>query len=525
MELFALRMMYDYIIAHHYDISTFQKEATNISSNKKELHLESLWVNAYEYSLQRKIQEELLENSKKEKREKRNIELQAAFCIDVRSEFMRRNLEDTNPHVETIGFAGFFGLPMSLIPSGKDTAVEQYPVLLSSGFTFKEKESSSKSKEYTAKKDWFDFKSTSNSSFAYVESMGLMNFLSYLQRFFFTKKTDHSENIADNINIPQEMHSKLAEAGFNILTNMGLIKNFAPIVALIGHGSTTQNNPLAGALDCGACGGHSGKSNAQVVSKILNIPEVRKLIKEKGIHIPSETTFISGLHCTTTDEVHFFDTEKLNDSQKGIFQKVNSDFQLATKKASEEKRKRYTPTERQDAVTKSKNWAETRPEWGLVDNCYFIAARREVTKGINLRGRSFLHSYNVEDDEQSNVLNLIMNAPMVVGHWINMQYYASTVNHSIYGMGPKQLHNVAGTFGVFEGNRSDLKIGLSWQSIHDGDKYLHNPSRLQVIIEAPEEKIKGVIEKSPLVKQLIENQWILISALDGETKKLTPLNF
>lgn len=98
---------------------------------------------------------------------------------------------------------------------------------------------------------------------------------------------------------------------------------------------------------------------------------------------------------------------------------------------------------------------------------------------MNLQGRSFLHDYQWQKDKDFAVLELIMTAPMVATNWINMQDNASVTDNLKYGCGNKVLHNaVGGNIGVFEGNGGDLRIGLAMQSLHDGEKWMHQPQRL-----------------------------------------------
>jgi uncharacterized protein YbcC (UPF0753/DUF2309 family) len=104
---------------------------------------------------------------------------------------------------------------------------------------------------------------------------------------------------------------------------------------------------------------------------------------------------------------------------------------------------------------------------------------------------------------------------MIVAHWINMQYYGSTVDNRRYGSGNKLLHNVVGgRIGVFEGNGGDLRIGLPWQSIHNGAEWQHTPLRLTVVIDAPTSWIEAVIERHEIVRQLVENRWLYLFRLD-----------
>jgi uncharacterized protein YbcC (UPF0753/DUF2309 family) len=175
-----------------------------------------------------------------------------------------------------------------------------------------------------------------------------------------------------------------------------------------------------------------------------------------------------------------------------------------------------------DLIRRSQDWSEVRPEWGLAGNAAFIAAPRSLTEPISLAGRSFLHSYDYRRDPEFKVLEQIMTAPMVVAHWINMQYYASTVDPQHFGSGNKAIHNVVGRFGILSGNGGDLTTGLPWQSIHDGEQFQHHPLRLLVILAAPREAIDRIIEKHDSLRDMLSGGWLQLVSLDnGEYHRLT----
>jgi len=67
---------------------------------------------------------------------------------------------------------------------------------------------------------------------------------------------------------------------------------------------------------------------------------------------------------------------------------------------------------------------------------------------------------------------------------------------------------VGGNIGVMEGNSMELRIGLPWQSVHDGKRFRHEPVRLTVVIDAPAERIERIVEASDNVRALVENQWL-----------------
>lgn len=127
----------------------------------------------------------------------------------------------------------------------------------------------------------------------------------------------------------------------------------------------------------------------------------------------------------------------------------------------------------------------------------------------------FLHDYDWRQDEANGfpVLELIMTAPVVVASWISLQYYGSTVAPATFGSGNKLLHNVVGGIGVFEGSGGNMRAGLPWQSVHDGETMVHEPLRLTVCIEAPSESMTAVLEKHPGVRELFDNRWLHLFAI------------
>jgi uncharacterized protein YbcC (UPF0753/DUF2309 family) len=167
---------------------------------------------------------------------------------------------------------------------------------------------------------------------------------------------------------------------------------------------------------------------------------------------------------------------------------------------------------------RARNWAEVRPEWALAGCKAFIAAPRTRTAGRSLEGRAFLHDYDWKQDSANGfgVLELIMTAPVVVASWISLQYYGSTVAPDTFGSGNKLLHNVVGGIGVLEGNGGNMRAGLPWQSVHDGERYIHDPLRLSVCIEAPREAMTDILERHEGVRALFDNRWLHLFAMDAE---------
>ncbi len=442
--------------------------------------------------------------------------LQAAFCIDVRSEVFRRALESLDPGIETIGFAGFFGLPLAHRALGSAETDAHLPVLIKPGVhsASSGSESDDRSRRILArtKRALGRFRQAAVSSFAFVEAAGPV---------YAGKLVAESLKLGNKGSAPEpepaiaglSPEAKI-DAAATILRAMSLGPVFAPVVLLLGHGANVRNNLHASALHCGACGGQTGEVSARALAGLLNDPEVRQGLHGRGIEVPSDTIFVGGLHDTTTDAVTLFDADADDEARLGGVR----DWLARAGAIARATRAPLLPRSGDRGArlfARAADWSEVRPEWGLAGCSFFIAAPRDRTQGLDLAGRAFLHSYDWHRDEDFGVLELILTAPVVVASWISLQYYGSVVAPEAFGGGNKLLHNAVGGFGVLEGNGGAPRVGLPIQSVHDGANLRHDPMRLTVMVEAPAEAISDILARHPGVQDLFDNQWLHLLRLDG----------
>jgi uncharacterized protein YbcC (UPF0753/DUF2309 family) len=553
---------------------------------------------------------------------------QALFCIDPRSERIRRHLESVGDY-QTFGIAGFFGVPISFMELGKGSETPLCPVLLTPKNVVLEMAVPGLQEDIAAvtalEKVLHELKESVLSPFVTVEAIGLLfgfdmagktlvprqynrwrrhlherkprthllidklsreqadSIVRAVQRAVIRKVLKQefgleTERINDsmvrelreaamgnqqgapesakllrlddaaeeafiirlrevyriNPTIVQLQMEQLARLGFSLdeqvsfvgqaLRSIGLTENFSRFILLVGHGSTSENNPYESALDCGACGGNHGLVSARVLAQMANKPEVRRKLRSQGVEIADDAWFVPALHDTTTDKVQLFGLDRLPSSHVVYVERLRNGLAAASRLCSGErvpmllgKSVRLEPAEAfKYAQRNAMDWSQVRPEWGLAGNAYFVIGRRALTKSLSLEGRALLHSYDYRLDPKRRLLGNILGGPLVVGQWINMEHYFSTVDNERFGSGSKVYHNVAGRFGVMTGNLSDLRTGLPAQTVLENGLPYHEPLRLITLIEAPFEHARRAVEEVASVKCLVHNGWIRLLIIAPE---------
>jgi len=367
-----------------------------------------------------------------------------------------------------------------------------------------------------AARAWGRFKLAAVSSFAFVEAAGPIYVAKLLADALGLHNAPAPDGPAPQLDPAPDLAARTGAAEA-VLRAMSLTGNFARLVVLAGHGANVVNNPHASGLHCGACGGYPGDVNSRLLAALLNDKQVQAGLAGKGIIIPADTIFVAALHDTTTDDMTLYVQDHPAAAAHENLAQAKAWLAAAGRLARGERALRLPRAGHERAVPRrSRDWAETRPEWALAGCSAFIAAPRARTAGKTLEGRAFLHDYDWHQDKGFGVLELILTAPVVVASWISLQYYGSTVAPDAFGGGNKLLHNVSGGIGVVEGNGGLLRAGLPWQSVHDGESYMHEPLRLSVCIEAPREAITEVLQRHGEVRALFDNGWLHLFALDED---------
>jgi uncharacterized protein YbcC (UPF0753/DUF2309 family) len=525
-------------------------DTAGTGSDETGVPLAEVWLTAWERSYRQELVEEVAEagraNSGAGNRGRPDAQL--VFCIDTRSEIIRRHIETTGNY-ETHGYAGFFGVPMRYRAYDSGVTVDACPPILDpqhrvtdrpTGGTPERERHDTWSSALDAGADIVEsLGSNAATAFSFVESAGVGYGLSLAARTLLPARVydllagaderipdDHEfcEPVLDHdpaadhalpVGLAVRERVEYAATAFEL---MGW-EQFGRVVVFAGHASQTTNNPFDASLDCGACAGNPGGPSARVLATICNDETVRERLRERGVEIPADTVFVAGQHNTTTDEVELYATD-VPESHEADIERLQADLERARVGAAAERAgdmgagadAGVRETERRAA-----DWAETRPEWGLAGNAAFVVGPRSLTADLDLDGRSFLHSYDWSTDPNGEALEAIVTGPMVVTQWINTQYYFATVDPAVYGSGSKVTHNPVGNVGVYQGNGGDLMTGLPLQSLMSGtDEPYHQPLRLSTVIHAPVERVTDVLAEHDEVTELLENNWLSLTVVDPQ---------
>ena len=511
------------------------------SSADQDIQLKYVWLKAWEKSWQENMLQ-LVRHLPAVANSNQRPNAQFAFCIDTRSELIRRHVE-AQGNYETYGYAGFFGIAMDYTNLEDNLARKSCPPIVGSAYQVTETAQAGKQTEMNAHRHKIEVSNFKNyfykrmknmlpSTFGFVEGAGLFYGFSLIRRtlsagaLYRSKNKKQAKATFENIAEPQIdcAGATTENAGIPLQDKVGIVKsafaltgwkNFAPLVVFAGHGSHTANNAFASSLDCGACAASPGRHNARMLAKLANQKEVREeLANSHQLAIPNDTFFIGAEHNTTTDEIELFDAQVPASHQEKLRQ-LKADLKKVQNTATKDRLGAESSVS--TAERKANDWGETRPEWGLAKNAGFIVAPRNLTKNTNLNSRCFLHSYDWKHDLEGAALEGIMQGPMVVTQWINNHYYFSTVDNSKFGGGSKITHNITGKFGVVQGNGGDLKMGLPLQSVSATDSEMyHQPLRLSVLINAPLSVIETILGRNENLKSLLDNEWIYLLVMDGE---------
>jgi uncharacterized protein YbcC (UPF0753/DUF2309 family) len=419
---------------------------------------------------------------------------QLVFCMDVRSERLRRALEIIEPEIQTYGTAGFSNLPLVNQPSN----VENVEGLHTHG---------------KLQRAISCFSRAAVSSFAYIGAAGILRLGSLVDSSQF-----HDRRVVGYGSLPRltldPSSEAAADAAEAALRSIDLTKDFAPVVVFIGHEARVTNDAQSGLLQCATCGGHDGAMNARILSGLLNETPLRKLLARRGIEIPSKTVFRAGLHDTTGDTVTLFVTDPVGDRNPPLIRWLQDILDQACEKVRAERSTDLPATPRGGALyARGGDWSQTRAEWGLAGCHWFVAAPRSATRNQNFEGKVFLHDYEGANDPDGKILAEIVGGPLLAAARINLQYYGATVSPQYFGSGNKMVQSAYGGIGLLDGTSGRLRGGLSDQSLFLNGKPVHNALRLIARIAAPNAAINAAISASPEVKNLVQSGWLDVGTL------------
>ncbi|MBI2788551.1 MAG: DUF2309 domain-containing protein [Elusimicrobia bacterium] len=479
---------------------------------------------------------------------------QVVTCLDEREESFRRAVEEHEPAIETLGAAGFFSIAVHYQGLDDPHGAALCPVVVTPRHAVTElpREDARPLAELRRlrRRLWAAVAHGADSGsrslltgWAFALVMGLPLLLPLLgraaaprltarargriaRRFvpapateLALRRADESSAPAGDGLLPGFTVPEQAERIAALLRAAGLTEGHARLVALLGHGSTSLNNPHESAHDCGACGGRRGAPNARIAAAMANDAGVRARMADLGVRVPSDTWFVGGYHDTCSDEVSLFDTDLIPAAHAAEFERLRRALDAGRAANAHERARRFEAADDDDSADealrhvedRAARQSEPRPEYGHATNAVAVIGRRSLTRGLFLDRRAFLVSYDPDRDPKLDNLAALLGAGGPVCAGINLEYYFSVVDNERYGCGTKLPHNVTGLVGVMNGPASDLRTGLPWQMVE-----VHEPVRLLVVVENTPERVLEAARRSPAVVELVANRWIRLATIDPD---------
>ncbi len=495
--------------------------------------VKKIWQDAFEWSYYDEVlsglrQARLAQKSSKAVPPRRSF--QAILCLDEREGSLRRHLESLDADCETLGCPGFFGVEFFFHPWGGKFYEKLCPITVTPKYLIKEKEAGVKHEDellYTKHSHQF-FR-----GFLASLSLGLWSAIKLLLQLAKPEKNQASKDAFAHMSMDAELviehegqHENGLQVGFTVvemadrveglLRGIGMVQDFAPLVYVVAHGSSSANNPHHGAYDCGACSGRPGSVNARVLAFMANHVEVRKLLKDRGLDIPFDTIFIGALHDTSSEEMAFYDDKNLYPDTAVLHEKNKAVFENALDLNAKERSRRFASIDvhqdikavREAIRRRSASYFEPRPELGHSTNALCFVGHRNLTKRLFLDRRAFMNSYDYRTDpDGQRLLGVLRPIPPVCGG-INLEYYFSRVDNQKLGAGAKLPHNVMGLVGVANSSDGDLRTGLPKQMVE-----AHDPMRLLIMVEHEPEVVLRTIQAEAPLYEWFANGWVHLVAI------------
>jgi len=494
-----------------------------------------LWQEAYEWSYYDDVLFHLLNQKKEDKKE--HPTFQALFCIDDRECSFRTYVEQVDTKSETYGTPGFFNIEFYYKPAGGKYLTKLCPAPMAAQQLILEK-----SNKFKIKKE-VGFSSKSHGliiGWLVSQTLGFWSAFKLLRYIFkptygsttvssFQHMSPTSTLVYENQNGEKEHEltvgftvEEMANRIEDLLKSIGLTDNFAHLIYVVGHGSTSANNAFYSTMDCGACSCNPGSVNARLAALMANRKDVRDLLKLRGIHIPETTQFIGALHDTAQDLMVYYDIATLSEENRPKHLIHQETFNQALKLNAKERSRRFISIDSTQSAgiihkavqSRSFSLFEPRPELDHATNSLCVIGGRWLTKNVFLDRRAFLNSYDYQQDLNGDFLLGILKAATPVCGGINLAYYFAKVDNQKFGSGSKLPHNIVGLFGVTNGIEGDIRPGLPKQMIE-----VHDPMRLMTIVEHNPEVVLRVLKTAPATYEWYKNDWMKLVVLDPKTNQ------